>query len=236
MHILLNVLGWTLLALLALLALVLVLPVRAELEYREGALSVRARIFGLPLRIYPFPERLKKRRPKQKQPQKEAAPRPKKKKKRAPRLETEEIQAFLGAAGTFMRRMYRMIHITDVILILPVHREDAAQTALACGRAEAWLAGMTALLQNYFDLHIVQLRVLPDFTNEITAGVYLSCGIGAPSFAAGPACGPEADAACPACGHIIAFAQTDGAFIFTDRSKSSRYGLIEILPAQIGII
>ncbi len=179
MHILLNVLGWTLLALLALLALVLVLPVRAELEYREGALSVRARIFGLPLRIYPFPERLKKRRPKQKQPQKEAAPRPKKKKKRAPRLETEEIQAFLGAAGTFMRRMYRMIHITDVILILPVHREDAAQTALACGRAEAWLAGMTALLQNYFDLHIVQLRVLPDFTNEITAGVYLSCGIGA---------------------------------------------------------
>ncbi len=38
---------------------------------------------------------------------------------------------------------------------------------------------MTALLQNYFDLHIVQLRVLPDFTNEITAGVYLSCGIGA---------------------------------------------------------
>ena len=71
MHILLNVLGWTLLALLALLALVLVLPVRAELEYREGALSVRARIFGLPLRIYPFPERLKKRRPKQKQPQTE---------------------------------------------------------------------------------------------------------------------------------------------------------------------
>lgn len=181
MHILLKALGWTLLTLLALLVLALVLPVRAELEYREGACSVRVRFFGVPLRVYPFSERFKRRKPKPKRPKQPAngaASASQKKKKKLPRLKAEDLQNLLGAAGAFMRRMYRMIHITDVILILPVHREDAAQTALACGRAEAWLAGMAALAQNYFELRIVQLRVLPDFTNEITAGVYLSCSIG----------------------------------------------------------
>lgn len=174
MHILLSVLGWTLLAFLALILLALVLPVRAELEYREGALSMRVRVFGLSFQGYPLPEQLKKRKPKKK-----AAKSPKKKKKKEPRLEPEDIGNLLGAAGTLIQRMYRMIHITNVILIVPIHREDAAKTALACGKAEAWLSGMAALLQNYFDLRIVQVRVLPDFTNEITAGVYLSCGIGA---------------------------------------------------------
>ena len=179
MHILLSVLGWTLLALLALLVLALVLPVRAQIEYREGALSVRAQVFGLSFRVYPFPESPKKQKPKQKKPRKQeqAAQSPKKKKK-TPGLGFEDIGNILGAAGTLMQRMYRMIHIKDVILIMPIHREDAAQTALACGRAEAWLSGITALLQNYFDLRIVQVRVLPDFTNEITAGIYLSCAIG----------------------------------------------------------
>lgn len=179
MHILLSVLGWFLLALLAALMLALVLPVRIRMEYREGALSVRIQVFGLSFRVYPFPKRLQKQRPKKKKPKKEAAQSPKKKKKKAPAPGVGDIRKILGAAGTFVRRMYRMIHITDVILILPVHREDAAETALACGRAEAWLGGAAALLQNYFDLRIVQVRVLPDFTNEITAGVYLCCAVGA---------------------------------------------------------
>lgn len=179
MHILLSVLGWTLLALLVLLVLALVLPVRAQIEYREGALSVQARVFGLSFRLYPSPESPKKRKPKKKKPKKrEKAAQSPGKKKKAFGLGFEDIGNILGAAGTLIRRMYRMIHIRDVILIVPIHREDAAQTALACGRAEAWLSGMAALLQNYFDLRIVQVRVLPDFTNEITAGVYLSCAVG----------------------------------------------------------
>lgn len=180
MHILLNVLGWTLLTLLALLLLALVLPVRAEIEYREGALTVQARVFGLAFKIYPFAQSGKTRRPKKKKPKKaEQAPKSrKKKKKKAPGMGLEDLGNLLGAAGAFVRRMYRMIHITDVILIVPIHRDDAAQTALACGRAEAWLSSAAALLQNYFDLRIVQVRVLPDFTNEITAGIYLSCAVG----------------------------------------------------------
>lgn len=178
MHILLSVLGWTLLVLLALILLALVLPVRAQIEYREGALSVHAQVFGLPFKLYPFAENPKKRRPKEKKTKKKAAQSPGKKKKTSG-MEFEDIQNILGAAGTFVRRMYRMIHITNVILIVPIHREDAAKTALACGRAEAWLGSMAALLQNYFDLRIVQVRVLPDFTDEITAGVYLSCAVGA---------------------------------------------------------
>ena len=182
MHILLSVLGWTLLALLALLVLILVLPVRAELEYREGALSVRVRVFGLSFQGVPLFEKIKKLWPKKKKPKKTNQPAvqsPPKEKKKTSGIELADIRNILGAAGTFVQYMCRKIQIRDVILIVPIHREDAAQTALACGRGEAWLGGLAALLQNYFDLRIVQVRVLPDFTNEITAGVYLSCSIGA---------------------------------------------------------
>lgn len=170
MRLFFAVLGWTLLALLALLVLGLLAPACAVVEYREGALSVKARVLGIPLRVYPRPERSA--------PQKEqrtgepAAPAPPKPKKKAFSLTPEELSDLLGTAGALMRRVFRAIHISQVIVILPIHRDDAAQTALACGRAEAWLGGAAALARNFLDVQIVQLRVLPDYTDAITAGVY----------------------------------------------------------------
>ena len=57
--------------------------------------------------------------------------------------------------------------------------DDAAQTAVAYGRAQAWVGGAAAALQNFFNLSFRQVRILADFTGEITAGPYFSCKIGA---------------------------------------------------------
>ena len=91
----------------------------------------------------------------------------------------EKVQGILSAAGAFMRRVFRALHFTGIIFILPIHRDDAAQTAAAYGRAQAWVGGAAAALQNFFNLSFRQVRILADFTGEITAGPYFSCKIGA---------------------------------------------------------
>lgn len=179
MRVVLSVLGWTLLCMLALILLALVLPVRAAIEYREGALSVQIRCLGLRFRAYSLSERWKKRGLSKRAPKERKKRRAEGGKKNKPSLEWADLQGLLGMAGTFTRRALRAIHITDIILIVPVHRDDAAQTALACGKTEAWLGGAAALLQNFMELRWIELRVLPDFTDEIKAGVYLSCKVGA---------------------------------------------------------
>ena len=91
----------------------------------------------------------------------------------------EKVQGILSAAGAFMRRVFRALHFTGIIFILPIHRDDAAQTAAAYGRAQAWVGGAAAALQNFLNLSFRQVRILADFTGEITAGPYFSCKIGA---------------------------------------------------------
>lgn len=179
MRTVLSVLGWTLLLLLALLLLALFLPVRAAVEYREGALSVRIHFLGMRFWAYPFLERRKKRDPPAHAPKKSKRRRAQGDRRKKPSLAWADLQGVLGMAGAFTRRALRAIRVTDIILIVPVHRDDAAQTALACGRTEAWLSGAAAALQNFMELRWIELRVLPDFTDEIKAGVYLSCKVGA---------------------------------------------------------
>ena len=43
----------------------------------------------------------------------------------------EKVQGILSAAGAFMRRVFRALHFTGIVFILPIHRDDAAQTAVA---------------------------------------------------------------------------------------------------------
>ena len=179
MRIVLMGLGWALLALVALLLLALVLPARAAIEYREGALSVQLRLLGIQFHVYPFPEGLKRRSPPAHKPKKKKSGKRGRRAGKKPMFEWDDLQGILGMAGAFTRRALRAIRITDIILIVPVHRDNAAETALACGRSEAWLSGVAAALQNFMELRWTQLRVLPDFTGEITAGFYLSCRGGA---------------------------------------------------------
>ena len=156
MHTFLMVLLWVVLGLLALLAVLLIVPAAVAVEYKQGEFTARLKLLGI------FSFRLQPAKPEPKL-----------------HMTFEKVQGILSAAGAFMRRVFRALHFTGIIFILPIHRDDAAQTAVAYGRAQAWVGGAAAALQNFFNLSFRQVRILADFTGEITAGPYFSCKIGA---------------------------------------------------------
>lgn len=180
MHTFLMALLWTLLGLLALLAVLLIVPVVVAVEYKQGDFTARLKVLGVfSFRLYPMKEKPEKKK-KQPPPQPEkAVQEPPKKPEPKFRLTFEKVEGILSTAGAFMRRVFRALHFTGIIFILPIHREDAAQTAVAYGRAQAWVGGAVAALQNFLNLRFKQVRVLADFTGEITAGPYFSCKVGA---------------------------------------------------------
>lgn len=92
----------------------------------------------------------------------------------------EKVQGILSAAGCIHgAACFGHCILQALFLSCPYHRDDAAQTAAAYGRAQAWVGGAAAALQNFFNLSFRQVRILADFTGEITAGPYFSCKIGA---------------------------------------------------------
>ena len=180
MHTFLMVLLWVVLGLLALLAVLLILPAAVAVEYKQGEFTARLKLLGIfSFHLYPMKEKADRKK-KKTPPQPESAPK-EQPAKPEPKLHMtfEKVQGILSAAGAFMRRVFRALHFTGIVFILPIHRDDAAQTAVAYGRAQAWVGGAAAALQNFLNLSFRQVRILADFTGEITAGPYFSCKIGA---------------------------------------------------------
>lgn len=108
-------------------------------------------------------------KPEGEKPEKDAA-----EKKKKFSLTFDFIMEMLSAAGVLMRRVFRALHFQKIVLILPVHKEDAAATALACGQMQAAVSAGVAALENFLDLRFDGVRILPDFTGDIKAGPYVS--------------------------------------------------------------
>ncbi len=89
------------------------------------------------------------------------------------------IMEVLSAAGVLMRRVFRALHFRKIALVLPIHKEDAAATALACGQTQAAVSAGVAALENFLDLRFDGVRILPDFTGDIKAGPYAYCELAA---------------------------------------------------------
>lgn len=83
------------------------------------------------------------------------------------------IQDILSAAGILMRRTLRALHFRKIAVVFPVHKEDAAATAQACGQMQAAVGAGIAFLENFLDLRFDGVCILPDFTGDISAGPYL---------------------------------------------------------------
>ena len=132
MHTFLMVLLWVVLGLLALLAVLLIVPAAVAVEYKQGEFTARLKLLGIfSFRLYPMKEKADRKK-KKTLPRPESAPK-EQPAKPEPKLHMtfEKVQGILSAAGAFMRRVFRALHFTGIIFILPIHRDDAAQTALA---------------------------------------------------------------------------------------------------------
>lgn len=195
----LRVLLWVLAGLLVLLLIALVLPVGANITWEKGALTVDARAAFVRLRVYPFAKRKKKAKLGKKRPAKPKQPpqqpaaaggkpgaeagakpaEPKPAKEPPIRLEftLTTIRALASTAGGLIRRVLRGIRVYDITLRLPVHGQDAADTALRYGRLNALLHTTLAAVSNLMRVECKQLALAADFTDEYKGQETFSCKI-----------------------------------------------------------
>ena len=138
MHTFLMVLLWVVLGLLALLAVLLIVPAAVAVEYKQGEFTARLKLLGIfSFRLYPMKEKADRKK-KKTPPRPESAPK-EQPAKPEPKLHMtfEKVQGILSAAGAFMRRVCRALHFTGIILIRPpmpalCHRRQSSAPHRPC--------------------------------------------------------------------------------------------------------
>jgi hypothetical protein len=202
----LSVLGWALAVLLCLLLLALFTPARLVLELRYDAFCARLKVLCFTFTLYPRRQKAQGgasggeagpavpqeegTRPdggsgaQDGQPQAgQRAPVGKKaanKRHRLPSLGS--LAQICSAAGALMRAVLRAVHVRDVKAVWPVHCGDAAETAIRFGRTQAYVGSALGVLQNFVDLQLRQVDIIPDFTGEHKYRRYFYCKIQATPF------------------------------------------------------
>lgn len=87
------------------------------------------------------------------------------------------VLAWVRTGGQILRRLLEGFKIHHIRIYLPVHRENAASTALAVGAVHAGLGASFGMLQNFLDLRMEQLVIEPDYTGEHQGQEHFSCKI-----------------------------------------------------------
>ena len=212
MHILLtvlSVLGWVLLALLCLLLVALFTPARLVLELRYDEFSARLKVLCFTVTLYPRGQKQQGDAPDGKEAAPAAPPKAgaqadaggsaqagppqagqtapggktgkmPKQKRRLPSLGS--LAQICSAAGALMRAVLRTVHVRGVKAVWPVHCEDAAETAIRFGHMQAYVGSALGVLQNFVDLQLKQVDIIPDFTGEHKYRRYFYCKIQAIPF------------------------------------------------------
>ena len=81
-----------------------------------------------------------------------------------------------------IRDRLRTVHVRGVKAVWPVHCEDAAETAIRFGHMQAYVGSALGVLQNFVDLQLKQVDIIPDFTGEHKYRRYFYCKIQAIPF------------------------------------------------------
>ena len=210
MHILLtllSVLGWIALAFLCLVLAVIFTPARLVLELRYDTFTAKLKVLCFTFSIYPRKKEKhadQKREPRQeqqtqgmeknlqsdKQKKQVAADAHTKSEKTASQKKNtlptlRELAQLCSTAGALMRALLHSVHVRDVTAVWPVHYEDAAETAIRFGRMQAYLGSALGVLQNFIDIQLKQMDIIPDFTGEHKYRRYFYCKIQATPFIIG---------------------------------------------------
>lgn len=109
-----------------------------------------------------------------KTPPKQAAP---KKPEKTLQETVDWALTWVRTGGQILRRLLEGFKIHHIRIYLPVHRGDAASTALAVGAVHAGLGASFGMLQNFLDLRMEQLVIEPDYTGEHQGREHFSCKI-----------------------------------------------------------
>ena len=169
-------------AVLALLAVILLIPVQIRAAYDQGDISALVRFGPVKITLYPRPEKTgdkKEKKPKKEKKQRknkktasaadgESATEEKKKKKLNINREQifyslEKLPPILGNA---LKRTGKRIRITPLKVHLLVAGDDPADTALLYGKLEAALAGGLPVLHKLVRIREQDIQLFLDFQEE----------------------------------------------------------------------
>lgn len=85
--------------------------------------------------------------------------------------------ALVSTAGGAVRRLLAGLTVHSVKAFLPVHKDSAADTALAVGRVWAAVGAGLGALQNFIRIRPGQITVQPDYTGDEERKASFSCKI-----------------------------------------------------------
>ena len=160
-----KIILWILLGLLALLAIALLIPVKARASYEDGVPFLSVRYGPVKLQLFP-PKEKPEDAPEKKTPKKKKTKAQKPKKPKA-KINMEQILYALEKLppilGRALRRTGRSIHITPLKIYVLVAGNDPAAAALLYGRMEAALAAGFPVLEKALRLKNADVRLYVDF-------------------------------------------------------------------------
>jgi len=157
---------------LAALLLIALIPVGARVRYDEDGLAVAVAAGPLNIPVYPPKKKLKKR------PDRRGRPKAAKEKKRREKKKPEKKPAakkpgglaafrpYLDLGLGLLGRLRRKLRVKELTAVVFFGGTDAADTAIAYGRAWAALGALTAALENVFLIEKRDIRAELDYTKK----------------------------------------------------------------------
>ena len=166
--------GWLILGILALiLAAAVLTPVQVRVTYDRDGLTVRAGYGPLHLQLYPRPAGEKeKKEAKPKKEKKAKKEKPEKEKKPRAKINREQILYSLEklppVLGKALKRAGRRVTISPLQVFLLIAGTDPADTAQLYGCLTSALASGLPVLQRTVRVREQDIRLYPDFAEELT--------------------------------------------------------------------
>lgn len=174
MHTVFAVIGWILLVLLIMILVLLFMPVQIILELKYDKFSVKFRFWFYTRVLYNAEDEEDEETVSETQTESQTT---KKKKKPLFPFTLERFVEFISAASWLIKLVLKCIFVRGVKVIYPIHREDAAETAIAFGKTQAYVGAAIGTLQNALNLKLQKIDIIPDFNGEYKYQRYFYCKI-----------------------------------------------------------
>ena len=158
---------YIILGVIAVLAVLLIIPVQAHLEYDK---EFRLRVSYLFLSFSVLPVDEEKKRKKEEKASKKGKPKEEKQEKPQPPRSFEQtmdmIKTMLDALWKPIKKLCRGLTVKNIFLRLSVAEGDAAKTALSVGKLNAAVYSFYAFISNIFKVKTPDIKISPDYFGD----------------------------------------------------------------------
>ena len=181
----LAVIGMVLLILLLLIVWFILVPRSVFVEYtKQGGVTVKVRLFGFKIKVYPFNLPFaKKDKPKKQKQKKAKQQKPAQKKQKSFDIKEklpqgmELVKTVLSAVKGVGRILLKGIAVKDVSFTLPITGKDAYATQKQYAEITTAFYGFSVFLQKYVKFSCKSPIFIADFANLYKDSTYFYCKI-----------------------------------------------------------